>query len=187
MSTHSTRCARTAPPSGRRHAWRVAARAMFIGLTFIAPIAGAAEAPFGFKWSQSAESLPRPSSAIAEANMVVIFYDGSVLPTKMKDTGGVILKVCKNLGLQQVRWVSRSFFFLDLAKEKFIAIYEEGVRRYGEANEGDLDKGTAAWSGEHIGMRLDRDSQGGYRVLMISDGPRFAECEAEYKRITGQP
>ena len=43
----------------------------------------------------------------------------------------------------------------------------------------------AGWSREGIGMLMERAEQEGYRVVMISDGPQFAECKSEYKQITG--
>ena len=144
----------------------------------------AAEAPFGFAWSQNRESLPRSSSIVADANIIELVYEGSTLLPPMKDTQIVTLKVCDRYGLQQVRWVSR-IFSLSEGTKKFWTIYEEGVKRYGEADEGNVDHGTAVWSAERIGMLMERAEQEGYRVSMISDGPQFARCKAEYQQITG--
>jgi len=106
--------------------------------------------------------LPPPSFVRPDGNVVVI----------------VLLFVCELYGLQQVRWVSRAFS-REKAIKRFLDIYDEGVKQPGNADKGDLDRGTAAWSRERIGMRLDGDQRGGYRVVMISDGPEFDRCKAE--------
>ena len=107
-----------------------------------------------------------------------------MLPAHMNDTETVTLKVCDRSGLQQVTWASRSFGLADAAK-KFWDIYTEGAQQHGEADRGDLDRGTAGWSKEGIGMRLERHPQEGYRVIMISDGPLLKQCLAEHQQITG--
>ena len=165
--------------------WKCAAIAMIVAHAGGVPyLVEAAEAPFGFAWSQKRESLPRSSSMVADANIIELIYEGSTLPPPMKDTQIVTLKVCDRYGLQQVRWVSR-IFSLSEGTTKFLTIYAEGVKRYGEADEGNVDHGTAGWSGEGIGMLMERAEQEGYRVIMISDGPQFARCKAEYQQITG--
>jgi len=146
--------------------------------------AEAAEAPFGLIWSQKRESLPQPSSAIADANIIELIYEGAALPSPAKDAQTIALKVCDGYGLQQVRWVSRRFSLAEATKKFFIA-YAEGVRRHGESDEGNVSNGTAGWSREGIGMLMERADQEGYRVVMISDGPQFARCKSEYQRITG--
>ncbi len=147
-------------------------------------IVEAAEAPFGLVWSQKRESLPRPSSAVADANIIELIYEGSALPPPAKDAQTIALKVCDGHGLQQVRWVSRAFSLAEATK-RFFTIYAEGVRRHGESDEGNASNGTAGWSREGIGMLLERAEQEGYRVVMISDGPQFARCKSEYEQITG--
>jgi hypothetical protein len=76
-------------------------------------------------------------------------------------------------------------FSLSAGINKFFTIYAEGVKRYGQADEGNVDRGTAGWSGEGIGTLIERAEQERYRVVMISDGPQFARCKAENQQITG--
>jgi hypothetical protein len=150
----------------------------------VAGPAAAADAPFGFAWSARPDSLPRPSSLVADANILVLIYEGATVPPAMKDTQIVTLSVCGRLGLQQVRWVSR-ILSLSTGIKKFVDIYEAGVARYGEADHADLDKGTAAWSTQHIGMRLVRAGEDGFHIVMISDGPQFEQCQNEQRRLIG--
>jgi hypothetical protein len=144
----------------------------------------AAEAPFGLVWSQKRETLPRPSSAVADANIIELIYEGAALPPPAKDAQTIGLKVCDGYGLQQVRWVSRPFTLAEATK-KFFAAYAEGVRRHGESDEGNVSDGTAGWSREGIGVLIERAEQEGYRPVMISDGPQFARSKSEYQQITG--
>jgi hypothetical protein len=148
------------------------------------PFAKAADAPFGFAWFQEREALPRPSSELSDANITELTYERSRLPPPMTDTEIVALKVCKKYGLQQVRWVSRIFDRI-AAINKFLVLLREGTNRYGAADEGNPSNGTAGWSGEGIGLAIDHADQDNYRVLMISDGPQFERCQAEYRQITG--
>ena len=111
---------------------------------------------------------------------MVLIYDGPRLPPQLKDTGLVILSVCDQYGLQHVTWVSRKLSRAAVVL-KFLQIYEEGAKRHGEADEGDLNRGTAEWSRERIAMRIDNGEQDGYRVTMISDGPGFHRCEAGHQ------
>jgi len=101
-----------------------------------------ADAPWGFAWSQQRDSLPPPSFVRPDGNVKLI-YEGPSLPAQMPDTEIVLLFVCELYGLQQVRWVSRAFS-RQTAIEKFLDIYDEGVKRHGNADEGDVDRGTAA-------------------------------------------
>jgi hypothetical protein len=121
---------------------------------------------------------------VADANIIELIYEGAALPPPAKDAQTIALKVCDRYGLQQVRWVSRAFSLAE-ATRKFVTIYAEGVRRHGESDEGDVNHGTAGWSREGIGMLIERVEQEGYRVVMISDGPQFAQCKSEYQQITG--
>jgi hypothetical protein len=165
--------------------WKCAAMAIFAThATGMLCVVEAADAPFGLVWSQKRESLPRPSSAVADANIIELLYEGSSLPPPAKDAQTIALKVCDGYGLQQVRWVSRAFSLAEAIK-KFFTIYAEGVRRHGESDEGNVSNGTAGWSREGIGMLLERAEQEGYRVVMVSDGPQFVRCKSEYQQITG--
>ena len=148
--------------------------------------AGAVEAPFGFFWSQDRDTLPDPSSVLADENMSVLVYQDTGLPPGMRDTDSVSLIVCENFGLQQVRWVSR-IFSLSAGVKRFITIYEAGVARYGEADQGNLDNGVAAWTAHHVGMRLDRAGKDGFRIVMVADGPQLAQCQVEHGRVVRQP
>ena len=130
----------------------------------------AAEAPFGLVWSQKRESLPRSSSAITDANITELIYEGLALPPPAKDAQTIALKVCHRYGLQQVRWVSRPFSLAEATKKLFSA-YVEGVRRHGEPDEGNVSNGTVGWTQEGIGMLIERAEQEGFRLVMISDGP----------------
>jgi len=69
------------------------------------------------------------------------------------------------------------------AINKFLDIYEVGVTRYGEADTGNLDIGTAGWTRERISMVIVRDErQDVYRIIMVSDGPLFETCEGNHRR-----
>jgi hypothetical protein len=103
----------------------------------------------------------------------------------MRDTDIVVLTVCEGRGLQQVRWVSRPYKQTD-AINKFLDIYEVGVARYGEADKGNLDAGSAAWTRERISMVMVNEQQDVYRIIMISDGPLFETCEDDHSRSTGR-
>jgi hypothetical protein len=149
---------------------------------YLTPPAHAAEAPFGFAWTQSRDSLPRPSSTVADANIAVLVYEGAALPTAMKDTELVALRIYRRQGLQQVRWVSR-IFSLSAGINKFLDIYEEGARRHGEADVKSLDQGIASWASEQIAMRLERAEEDGYRIVMVTDGPKLQQCQDEYQHI----
>jgi hypothetical protein len=148
-------------------------------------LAAAADAPYGFAWSQARESLPQPSYAISDANVTQLIYQGPDLPRAMKDTDAVALTICEGHGLQQVRWVSRPYTRTG-AINKFLDIYEVGVKRHGEADLGNLDIGTAGWTRERISMMVDRDEQRDvYRIIMFSDGPLFETCEGDHRRKSG--
>jgi hypothetical protein len=146
--------------------------------------AKAADAPFGFAWFQERESLPGPSSELLDANITELTYERSRLPPPMTDTEIVALKVCEKYGLQQVRWVSRTFS-RTAAINKFLELLTEGTKRYGAVDEGNPNNGTAGWSGQGIGLLIEHADHDNYRVLMISDGPQFERCQAEYRQITG--
>src|SRR6266545_3378816 len=93
-----------------KSAWKCVAVATVVAIAAgVQDFAEAADAPFGFVWSQKRESLPRPSSAQVDANITVLLYEGATLPPLMKDTATVSLKLCERYGLQQVRWASRLF------------------------------------------------------------------------------
>jgi hypothetical protein len=50
-------------------------------------------------WSQKRESLPRPSSMVANADIIELFYEASALPAPMKDTQIVKTKICDRYGV----------------------------------------------------------------------------------------
>jgi hypothetical protein len=156
-------------------------------LSGLSNFAHAADAPYGFKWSQEAEALPKPSASNADTNIKELTYRDSRLPAQSTDTETVIVEVCDGFGLQQVRSISHSFT-LSAAVYEFLDIYEQSALQYGDADQADFDHGTAAWSAQHIDMRMvpDENDKDDYRILMVTDGPQFATCEAEHARIIGR-
>jgi hypothetical protein len=50
-------------------------------------IAAAADAPWGFAWSQKRESLPRPSSVQVDANITLLLYEGATSPSTNEGHG----------------------------------------------------------------------------------------------------
>jgi len=152
-------------------------------LGLICPVA-AADAPFGFSWSQGADAMPKPSSTANDSNYTVLTYQGAQLPKSATQTEVVTAKVCDGVGLQQVRWYSHPYA-LSLAINAFLDVYQQGVQRYGEAQQADLEHGAANWTAERIRMRTERDDDS-YRILVISDGPQFAACRAQHRKLTGR-
>jgi hypothetical protein len=144
--------------------------------------AGAEDGPFGFAWSQAAQSLPEPSATSIDGNIKILSYRGSRLPPRAPHAEIIILRVCDRLGLQQVRSFSGAYP-LSQVSDAFLDMYERIIHRYGEADQADLVHGTANWNAQHIRMRLEGDENNDYRVLLINDGPQLRECLTEHARI----
>jgi len=151
----------------------------------VAPQAGAADAPFGFAWSEAASDLPKPSASDLDGNITELTYRPPHLPAPATETDTVIARVCDKLGLQQVEWESHAYAFA-MAISAFLDVYQQGVQRYGEAQQADLTHGLAVWSTQRIRMQTERnDDDSQYRVVVTSDGPQFGACQAEHDKIVG--
>jgi hypothetical protein len=155
-------------------------------LTFTsAAAAQAADAPFGFTWSQSKESLPDPSSVLVDANITRLTYLDSKLPPQNAEADAVILRLCDGHGLQQVRWLGRAYPLSD-ATSMFLDLYEKITQQNSPADQYDPEHAMAAWSGRQSRMRLEGDEERNYRVVIITDGPQYADCRAEHAKITAR-
>ena len=44
----------------------------------------------------------------------------------------------------------------------------------------------AVWSGQQSRMRLEGDEERNYHLVVIYDGPQYADCRAEHAKITGR-
>ena len=151
----------------------------------VAPQAGAADAPFGFAWSEGADSLPPPSTTDVDGNIKELTYRPPHLPPQATETDIVIARVCDKFGLQQVEWFSHAYAFA-MAISAFLDVYQQGVHQYGEAQQADLAHGTAVWISHRIRMQTERDDDDGqYRIVVSSDGPQFGACQAEHDKIAG--
>jgi hypothetical protein len=150
-----------------------------------AAAAQAVNAPFGFIWSQGKESLPAPSSIIVDANITRLTYRDSKLPPQIADTEAVVLRLCDGHGLQQIRWLGRAYPLSD-ATSRFLDLYEQITQQSGPADQYDPEHAMAAWSGQQSRMRLEGDEERNYRVVVIYDGPQFADCRAEHTKITAR-
>jgi hypothetical protein len=144
-----------------------------------------ADVPYGFAWSQTRESLPDPSSVIVDANITRLTYQGQKLPPNVSDADALVLRLCDGHGLQQVRWLGHTYPLADAAG-RFLDFYEQITQRTGEADQYDPEHAIAAWSHEHSRMHLEGDEDRNYRVVVIHDGPQYADCRAEHAKITGR-
>jgi hypothetical protein len=138
------------------------------------------DAPFGFHWGDRSASLPKPSEVLQVKNITALIYKRDNVPAALRDTEEITVKVCDPEGLQQVIWVSRLLSGED-ARHKFAAIYAEGVRQHGEADEGDPASGTALWNTAQITMFANLAEPGFYRIFMVQDGPEFQTCSKTHE------
>jgi hypothetical protein len=141
-----------------------------------------ADAPFGFAWSESKEALPDPSSVVVDANITRLTYRDSKLPHQIVDADAIVLRLCEGSGLQQVRWLGRNYPLAD-ATGTFLDLYEQITQRSGQADQYDPVHATAAWSSRQSRMRLEGDEYRNYHILVIYDGPQYADCRAEHAKI----
>jgi hypothetical protein len=143
------------------------------------------DAPFGFTWSQSKKLLPDASSVIVDGNITRLTYRDSKLPPQIADADAVVLRLCDGRGLQQVRWLGRAYPLFD-ATSNFLDLYEEIMQRSGQADQYDPDHATAAWTGQQRRMRLEDDENRNYHIVVIYDGPQYADCRAEHAKIAAR-
>ena len=66
------------------------AAVVLIAWLAVAPQAKAADAPFGFAWSQSADALPPPSTTAADGNIMELTYRPPHLPPQATETDSVM-------------------------------------------------------------------------------------------------
>ena len=141
--------------------------------------AAAQEAPFGLHWGDRLESLPKPTELFRVKNIALLIYKRENLPESFVDIEEIALKVCDAEGLQQAESNSHLLSRED-ARRNFQSAYEEGVRRYGKADEGDPANGTASWNTARVTMIAKLDDLNFYRISMVHDGPRFTACAQTY-------
>ena len=159
--------------------WSLMTLAVAVG---VAPSPLAAEAaPFGFSWGRL-DKVPKPSLALKDANVTVLLYRRSKLPTgEMPDAEIVSLDVCKAEGLQQISWASRPLSAGE-AIAKFAQIVAEGVRKYGESKP--TSEGALSWEDGRVAAISVAEPDGGHRILMVSRGPDFDSCAAEHDKTS---
>ncbi len=155
-------------------------------LNFANPAAAqTVEAPFGFTWSENRNLLPDASSVVVDGNITRLTYRDSKLPPQIADADAVVLRLCEGSGLQQVRWLGRDYPLAD-ATNTFLDLYEEIMQRSGQADQYDPVHATAAWSGQQRRMRLEDDENRNYHIVVIYDGPQYADCRAEHAKIAAR-
>lgn len=150
-----------------------------IVLTTHIPCASAQEAPFGFRWGDRLASLPKATEILRVKNITVLLYKRENLSAVFRDTEEITLKICDAEGLQQTIWVGRLLSGED-AGRNFQSAYAEGVRRYGEADGGNPENGTASWTTARVTMFAKLVEPGFYRISMVHDGPAFQTCAQTY-------
>jgi hypothetical protein len=163
----------------------IGAMAVLAALGLSQNVRAADDAPYGFTWSQSKESLPDPSSVIVDANITRLTYRDSKLPRQIADADALVLRLCDGRGMQQVRWLGRAYPLSD-ATSSFLDLYEQIIQRSGQADQYDPDHASAVWSGQQSRMRLEGDEERNYRVVVIYDGPQYGDCRAEHAKITAR-
>jgi hypothetical protein len=153
-------------------------------LNFANPAAAqTVEAPFGFTWSENRNLLPDASSVVVDANMTRLTYRDSKLPPQTADAAAVVLRLCDGRGLQQVRWLGHAYPLFN-ATSNFLDLYGQIMQRSGQADQYDPEHATATWTGQQSRMRLEGDESRNYHIVVIYDGPQYADCRAEHAKIT---
>lgn len=148
-------------------------------LSAVSTCAFGQNAPFGLEWGVSLGSLPPTSRVTRDRNITVAVYAAGDLPADFRDIAEITLKICKKEGLQQAISASRLLSGNE-ARSKFASAYAGAVRRYGRADEGDPEKGTASWLGSRVTMFAKLSEPGAYRIYVVQDGPGFASCGRTY-------
>jgi hypothetical protein len=155
-------------------------------LNFTNPAAAqTVDAPFGFTWSESRNLLPDASSVVVDANITRLTYRDSKLPPQTADAAAVVLRLCDGRGLQQVRWLGHAYPLFN-ATSNFLDLYGQIMQRSGQADQYDPEHATAAWTGQQSRMRLEGDESRNYHIVVIYDGPQYADCRAEHAKITAR-
>jgi hypothetical protein len=150
-----------------------------------APAKPVVDAPSGFAWSQSKDMLPDPSSVIVDGNITRLTYRDAKLPRQFADADSLVLRLCDGRGLQQVRWFGRAYP-QSAAVDNFLDFYEQVTQRNGQADQYEPEHASAAWTALQSRMRLVGDEERNYRIVVIYDGPQYADCRAEHDRITAR-
>jgi hypothetical protein len=141
-------------------------------------------APYGLSWGPQTE-VPKPSMADREGNITALIYFRDRSPANGRDTDRVVLEVCKDEGLQQVIWLSRSLSGAEL-QARHAAILQDGVRRHGNPRKGDAS-GTVVWPAARTLLGVRTSAGGERRLLMVSRGEHYAGCSATHEVLTGHP
>ncbi|MGX9984703.1 threonyl-trna synthetase [Methylobacterium fujisawaense] len=144
----------------------------------------AEDAPFGLSWGP-VTTVPRPSMIDREANITALFYFRDQPPASGRDTQQVVLEVCQAEGLQQIIWVSRTFADSEI-QSAYAAIYQEGIRRYGEPRVGGTPQATV-WPDGRTLLAVRRVVDGGKRIIMVASGELYERCSLAHKAATGHP
>ena len=155
-------------------------------LLWLGCLAGACaqEAPFGLAWGP-VTTVPKPSMVDREANITALIYLHDRPLASGADTDRVILEVCRDEGLQQVIWLSRPLSETELPS-RYEAIYQEGVRRYGQP-QGESASATVSWPSGRALLAVRKTIPGERRLAMIARGDRYEACSATHQAATGHP
>ena len=144
--------------------------------------AHAQEAPFGLSWGP-VDTVPKPSMVDREANITALTYFHDRPLAAGIDTDEVILEVCRDEGLQQVIWLSRALSEAELPS-RYEAIYQEGVRRYGQPQT-EPGSETVSWPSGRSLLAVRKAVPGERRLTMLARGDRYESCSAAHQAATG--
>ncbi|TGD92015.1 threonyl-trna synthetase [Methylobacterium nonmethylotrophicum] len=144
--------------------------------------AHAQEAPFGLSLGP-VDTVPKPSMVDREANITALTYFHDRPLAAGIDTDEVILEVCRDEGLQQVIWLSRALSEAELPS-RYEAIYQEGVRRYGQPQT-EPGSETVSWPSGRALLAVRKAVPGERRLTMLARGDRYESCSAAHQAATG--
>lgn len=155
-------------------------------LTWVVCLHGghAQEAPFGLTWGP-VDMIPKPSMVDREANVTSLTYFHDRPLASGADTAEIVLEVCRDEGLQQVIWLSRPLSEVELPS-RYAAIYQEGVRLYGQPQSASGTE-TVSWPSGRALLTIRKAIPGEMRLAMLARGDRYGECSVAHQTATGHP
>ena len=143
-----------------------------------------AEAPFGLSWGPVREVL-KPTLADREGNITALIYFRGWAPATGSQTQEVVLEICRDEGLQQVVWFSRTLPIAERS-EVYMTIYREGVRRHGPPRAGPYPR-TLEWPEARIVLGVRHAAGLGEQIVMVSRGDDYAACSDRHLTEVGHP
>lgn len=144
----------------------------------------AQDAPFGLAWGP-VDTVPKPSIVDREANITALVYFHDRPLASATDTAEIVLEVCRDEGLQQVIWLSRPLSEGELPS-RYEAIYQEGLRRYGQPQT-EPGSETVSWPSGRALLAVRKAISGERRLAMLARGDRYEACSAAHQAATGHP